>query len=80
MDLIRRFAPDLLSEALVDWQWLPGLAGQRPLVTLAFGDVFLQGNDGVWFLDTVEGNCRGSRTAPPRFKRSSIPSRVRIAT
>jgi hypothetical protein len=31
------------------------LAGKRPLVTSAFGDVFLQGNDGVWFLDTVEG-------------------------
>jgi hypothetical protein len=55
MDLIRRFSPDLLSEALADWQWLTELAGKQPLITSAFGDVFLQGNDGVWFLDTVEG-------------------------
>jgi hypothetical protein len=27
----------------------------RPLMTSAYGDVFLQGEDGVLFLDTVEG-------------------------
>ena len=47
MDLIRHFSPDLLSEALTDWQWLTELAGKRPLATSAFGDVFLQGDDGV---------------------------------
>jgi len=64
MDLIRRFSPDLLSEALSDWQWLPRLAGQRPLVTSAFGDVFLQGTDGVWFLDTVEGKLSREWDSP----------------
>jgi hypothetical protein len=53
MDLLRRFSPDLLSEALTDWQWLTEIAGKRPLATSAFGDVFLQGDGGVWFLDTV---------------------------
>ena len=55
MDVIRRFLPGLLSEALTEWQWRAELAGKRPLVTSAFGDVFLQGDDGVWFLDAVEG-------------------------
>lgn len=56
MQLIRRFPADLLARALQDWQWLIGLAGKTPIVTSAFGDVFLQGEDGVWFLDTLEGS------------------------
>lgn len=55
MELVRRFPADLLARGLQDWQWLPGLAGKTPIVTSAFGDVFLQGDDGVWFLDTIEG-------------------------
>ena len=55
MDLIRRFPPDLLSRALRDWEWIPALVGKTPMVTSAFGDVFLNADDGVWFLDTVEG-------------------------
>jgi hypothetical protein len=62
--LIRHFSPDLLSEALTDWQWLAELAGKRPLVTSAFGDVFLQGDDGVWFLDTVEGKLSREWDSP----------------
>src|SRR5258708_24536068 len=64
MDLIRHFSPDLLSEALTDWQWLTELAGKRPLATSAFGDVFLQGDDGVWFLDTVEGKLSREWDSP----------------
>jgi hypothetical protein len=64
MDLIRRFSPELLSEALSDWQWLAELAGKRALVTSAFGDVFLQGDDGVWFLDTVEGKLSREWDSP----------------
>lgn len=37
------------------WAWLPGLHDEVPRLTSAFGDVFLQGEDGFWFLDTVEG-------------------------
>lgn len=55
MDLIRRFPPQALAAALASWVWLPGLDGTRPIVASAFGDVFLQGRDGVWFLDTVDG-------------------------
>jgi hypothetical protein len=64
MDLIRRFSPDLLSKALTDWQWLADLAGKQPIVTSAFGDVFLQGDDGVWFLDTVEGKLSREWDSP----------------
>jgi hypothetical protein len=64
MDLIRHFSPDLLSEALTDWQWLADLAGKQPLITSAFGDVFLQGEDGVWFLDTVEGKLSREWDSP----------------
>ena len=64
MDLIRRFSPDLLSEALADWQWLAQLAGKQPIVTSAFGDVFLRGNDGMWFLDTIEGKLSREWDSP----------------
>lgn len=55
MELTRRFPPELLERALSDWRWLPELADKRPLLTSQFGDVFLQGESGVWFLDTLEG-------------------------
>ena len=55
MDLLRRLPSDVLIEALSDWHWIPEVAGKSPLAATAFGDVFLEGDDGVWFLDTVEG-------------------------
>lgn len=55
MDLTRRFPAELLARGLADWDWLPDRAGKTPIVTSSFGDVFLQGDDGVWFLDTIEG-------------------------
>lgn len=55
MDLIRQFSPDLVGAALQDWIWLAGLGELSPLAVSAFGDVFLYGPDGVWFLDTIEG-------------------------
>ena len=63
MDLVRRFTPDLVARALADWQWLPDLVGKQPMVTSAFG-VFLRANDGVWFLDTVEGTLTRERDSP----------------
>lgn len=56
MELIRRFPPQLLEHALSAWSWLPDLADKIPMVTSAFGDVFLQAKDGsIWFLDLVDG-------------------------
>lgn len=55
MELIRRFSAEAWAAALQDWAWLPGIVGARPLVASSFGDAFLQGADGVWFLDLVEG-------------------------
>ncbi|MDF2091025.1 hypothetical protein P0Y31_01595 [Knoellia sp. 3-2P3] len=54
MEAIRRFDGDTLRTALESWAWV-GLEGKTPLFTSPFGDVFLQGSDGVWFLDRLEG-------------------------
>jgi len=64
MELIRRFPPDLLSRALADWAWMPALSGKSPMVTSAFGDVFLTADDGVWFLDTLEGTLTREWDSP----------------
>lgn len=56
MELIRRFSPDAYANALESWAWLPdGLIDKLPILASAFGDVFLQSDNGVWFLDTIEG-------------------------
>ena len=54
MELIRRFPSDLIASALADWNWLD-LGGKVPMFTSWFGDVFLSAEDGIWFLDTLEG-------------------------
>ncbi len=56
MEFVRRFSDDLYTRALEDWQWLADLGGKTPIVASAFGDIFLRGADGVWFLDTLEGS------------------------
>ncbi|MDT0213587.1 DUF1851 domain-containing protein [Rothia sp. ARF10] len=56
MEHVRRFPADVITRALEDWSWLPDLEGKQVIATSAFGDVLLQGEDGVWFLDTVEGS------------------------
>jgi hypothetical protein len=56
MEMIRRFGADAYAQVLESWSWLEGLAGMSPALTNAFGDVFLQAEDGAfWFLDTVGG-------------------------
>lgn len=55
MELIRRFAPDRYAAALESWDWLADLPGKQPRLSTAFGDLFLEGEEGFWFLDTVEG-------------------------
>ena len=54
VEIARRFGADAYAQALESWDWLEGLAGMAPALTNAFGDVFLQAEDGsFWFLDTV---------------------------
>jgi hypothetical protein len=54
MEVIRRFEPEQFVSALESWEFAD-LTGKTPLFTSPFGDVFLQGVDGIWFLDTLEG-------------------------
>src|SRR5215469_12598876 len=54
MDLARTFAPEQFERALESWRWA-GVAGKRPLFASPFGDVFFDADDGVWFLDLLEG-------------------------
>ncbi|GAB5562818.1 MAG: hypothetical protein SynsKO_44650 [Synoicihabitans sp.] len=44
----------VIADALEDWTWLP-IAGKKPLRVTCFGDVFFKADDGIWFLDTLEG-------------------------
>lgn len=52
--LIREFAPDAYEFALSSWSWI-GAGGKTPRFASCFGDMFLEAQDGWWFLDTVEG-------------------------
>ncbi|MFI9506647.1 T6SS immunity protein Tdi1 domain-containing protein [Nocardia sp. NPDC052566] len=54
MELIRDFTGEQYEGALSSWMWI-GLAGKTPLCTSPFGDVFLQAEDGLWWLDTIGG-------------------------
>lgn len=56
MELIRRFAAEQYAAALESWAWLDDLEGKHVVFASAFGDLFLQGGDGFWFLDTVDGS------------------------
>ena len=46
---------EAIAQALDAWQWLP-IGTRQPILVAAFGDIFFEGQDGVWFLDTLEGN------------------------
>ncbi len=54
MDPFVPFDPAKLSAALEAWAWI-GLAGKTPIRLTAFGQVFLQDAQGVWFLNTIDG-------------------------
>jgi hypothetical protein len=61
MQPLRRFPPAAYAQALESWTFLD-LAGKRPLFTSPFGDVFLQADSGLWFLDVISGelSCQWS--------------------
>lgn len=55
MDLTKTFSPEVFGAALESWAWI-GLEAVQPVVANLFGDVFFIGQDGWWFLDTMEGS------------------------
>ncbi len=55
MELTRSFTPEQFAQGLESWQWI-GIGAKTPRFTSPFGDVFLQAEDGIWFLDTLEGS------------------------
>ncbi|TWE12808.1 hypothetical protein [Rudaeicoccus suwonensis] len=55
MEMIRRFDPETFARGLEDWRWLIDGRDLQPIAASMFGDVFMQGEDGVWFLDCIEG-------------------------
>lgn len=54
VDAIRRFSRAQYASALESWRWLP-LEGKSAVCTSPFGDIFLEDDQGVWWLDTLEG-------------------------
>jgi len=54
VDVIRRFRGEQYSRALECWRWLE-LDNEAALCTSPFGDVFLEDEQGIWWLDAVEG-------------------------
>lgn len=54
MRFTKTFSDEQYAQALDSWSWL-GLDGRKPLFASLFGDVFLAGRDGCWYLDTIEG-------------------------
>ena len=54
MRLTKTFSAEQYAGALEAWAWC-GLTGKVPVFTSLFGDVFLEGDDGWWFLDTTGG-------------------------
>jgi hypothetical protein len=55
VELTRSFTPEQFAQGLESWQWI-GIGAKTPRFTSPFGDVFFQAEDGIWFLDTLEGS------------------------
>jgi hypothetical protein len=49
-------SPIDIERALEAWRWLP-ISDKNVIRVTSFGDFFLQDENGVWFLDTLEGKC-----------------------
>ena len=61
--------PDDIMRALDSWKWLP-VESKQPILVTAFGDIFFSADDGIWFLDTLEGNL--SRVCDTREELAAI--------
>jgi hypothetical protein len=68
MELTRTFTPEQYARALASWQWI-GLEGLEPWFTTAFGDVFLIGDDGIYWLDVASGELTVPFSGPEEAKR-----------
>jgi hypothetical protein len=62
MDLTRTFTAEEYTQALASWQWI-GLDDLDPWFVSAFGDVFLTGDDGVYWLDITSGELSRAFTS-----------------
>ncbi|WP_194815070.1 T6SS immunity protein Tdi1 domain-containing protein [Nocardia sp. XZ_19_385] len=54
MELIKSFTTEQFESALASWEWI-GLEGKTPLCASLFGDVFFDSEEGLWWLDTLNG-------------------------
>ncbi|MET7769606.1 T6SS immunity protein Tdi1 domain-containing protein [Nocardia sp. NPDC005366] len=54
MQLVKPFTAQQFEEGLRSWEWI-GLDGKTPLCASLFGDVFFEAEDGLWWLDTLNG-------------------------
>ena len=52
-----------IKKGLEAWDWID-FSGKEPLITTCFGDVFFESNDGIYFLDTLEGSLE--KVAPSK--------------
>lgn len=68
MELTRTFSEEEFAEALSTWQWMD-LDGLDPWFASAFGDVFLIGDDGVYWLDVAAGELTRPFGSPEEAKR-----------
>jgi len=63
-------APGVIERALESWAWV-GIGNKRPLSVTAFGDVFFEAPDGVWFLDgSLEGKLSRVCSTPEELKKA----------
>jgi hypothetical protein len=53
-ELTRRFTAEQFGSGLGSWGRL-GLDGKVPVFASPFGDVFFEAADGIWWLDTLQG-------------------------
>jgi len=58
---------DKVVAALEAWQWLP-IGNKRVIVITSFGDFFLQDEDGIWFLDTLQGTLEKTCESPKELQ------------
>lgn len=70
MELCWQVDPETIFRDLEDWTWLPGLTDLRPVLVTVFADVILQGADGYWFLDTMEGRLTREWTSADELNRT----------
>lgn len=54
MELIKKFTQEQFQAALSSWDWLP-IEEKEPFLANALGDVFFTSDEGIHFLDKIDG-------------------------